>query len=304
MEIYENSKKLYNNGFGIKEISHKLFSEYKIQVPKDTIYRWVKNRNKPNGTFNVFVPKMSSELSYIVGVLFGDGTIRIRPQYYDYSIRLKVKDKDFAETFSMALAKTLNKPKPYLISKEKDFTRGNRLRYVCEGGSKSLIEFLSKPMSELLYFINPYYIDFLRGIFDSEGFTSITATKKFIVGAGMANTNLELLQFVKSTLDKEFGIASSIMLSMKKDEKVRIWGRNYKANKNVYTLIIRNSRVKQFHEKIGFTIKRKQEKLKEALDLLEGSSSNEVALEKWRKNYTKVGREWRKIINSEGSPEG
>jgi len=304
LKIYERAKGMRRQGFTYKKISNTLSKRYHIKIPKDTIYHWISDRNRPDGVFNKFIPKPSPELSYVIGVFLGDGYLKIEPKNYRYVIRLKVKDKEFAEEFSRTLAKILHKDKPYLIWKENDYTRGNRSRYTALAGSKLLFNFLSKPLDGLLFYVKPFYAEFLRGLFDSDGFTAISATKNFNVKLGLVNTDLRLLKYVKKILEYKFNIHSSIISTKQKGKIKIIWNKSYIAKKEVYCLTIHKfSDVIKFIGKIKFSIKRKQEKMLDAIFIKQNFNSQEAVI-RWKEFYTKVGREWVKInMNSGDSPE-
>ena len=74
-------------------------------IPKGTIKGWKHERYKPPAT--KWHPEPSNELAYVLGVLYGDGSVYI--DRYHYRIQLGVKDLEFAEAFSITMAKTLNK---------------------------------------------------------------------------------------------------------------------------------------------------------------------------------------------------
>jgi len=305
LKIYERAKGMRRQGFTYKKISNILSKKYHIKIPKDTIYHWISDRNRPDGVFNKFIPKSSPELSYVIGVFLGDGYLKIEPKNYRYVIRLKVKDKEFAEEFSRALVKILNKTKPYKIWKENDFTRGNRSRYTALAGSKLLYIFLSKSLDDLLLHVKPFYAQFLRGLFDSDGFTAISAKEKFHVGIGLVGTNLRLLKFVRHVLEEKFNISCFISpTSIKPGAKVIIWGKSYTANKTVYSLTINKfNDVMEFYKNIGFSIIRKQGKIRDAISLKQNFDSIEAS-KRWRQVYMKPGREWvKKNVNSGDSPE-
>lgn len=297
MKIYNDSITLARSGLSSYKIAEILSSKYKIKVSRSTIYRWIKNHNKPDGAFNNFTFKKSKELSYVIGVLLGDGQIKIEPKQYHYRLRLRVKDREFAEEFARCLQIILEKKTPCKIYTEKDRTRGNRTRFVGEASSKILVRFLKRPWITLVQFAKPYTTDFLRGLFDSEGFTNISTTKQFPVGIGMANTNLLLLRVVQSILKDDFQIKSHINLSVKKGTKVKIWNLPYEARKDLYTLNIHKfNHVKKFQKEIGFTILRKKNKLHDAIVLKDKDLEN--VSDVWKANYAKIGREWVRIGNS------
>lgn len=250
-----------------------------------------------------FSPKPSPELSYTIGVFLGDGCVKIQPKGYRYIVKLKVKDKEFVEEFSRILSKLLDKSKPYAVWQESDFTRGNRFRYATQANSKLLVNFLSKSLDNLLLYIKPFYSEFLRGLFDSDGYTIICAKKKFTVKIGLVNSNLKLLKYVKKILKNEFGIYSLIKSCNQKNKIKIIWNRTYVAKKEVYNLTIPNFfNVIKFIEEIKFSIERKQEKMLDAI-FLKQNFNPEEAVTKWEESYMKIGREWIKRTDSGDSPK-
>lgn len=68
------------------------------ETRKQTLYYWKHGkRRSPMTRWN---PEPSNELVYIIGVLHGDGYIKII-HHYNYDIELRVKDLKFAEEFSV-----------------------------------------------------------------------------------------------------------------------------------------------------------------------------------------------------------
>jgi hypothetical protein len=303
LEIYQDVISLRNKGLNTTEIKNEIFKEHGVFIRTNALYRWITNRSKACNQQRIFIPKPSRELSYLIGVFLGDGSIKIEASNYKYCFTLQVKDKEFAEKFSSYLSKILNKSPPYPVSKVNDFTRGKRVRFYVRVSNRMLYEFLSSPIEKLLmYAIFP--TEFLRGIFDSDGFTSISAKNYFSVGVGVCGVDLELINFIKLILYKHFRINSTISKSMKKGDHVIIWGKEYTANKDVFVLSINNyDDVKNFCNFIGFSIDRKQEKLKEAI-FIKDNFKEERALKIWKSLYFKQGREWVKIKKDSGaSPE-
>ena len=252
--------------------------------------------------FNKFVFKRSKELSYVIGALLGDGQIKVEKNHYQYKVRLRVKDKEFAEKFAVCMQKILQQKVPNKIFTELDRTRGNRRRFVASVSSKIFVKFLIRNKNNLLQFVRPYSKDFLQGFFDSEGFTGISTFGNFGVKVGLANTNLSLLKKINKILEEDFDIKSCIRMTMSKGTKVKIWGSSYECRKNVYQLMInKNEDVEKFCKRIGFNILRKQEKLKEALILRKMNLANASKI--WKQNYMKIGREWVKRVDSGAFPE-
>ena len=84
----------------------------------------------------------SPELSYIIGVYFGDGNIYYRKKTGAYYFRVKVVDKDFAEVVKDDLIKIGLNP---TVSHIEEKTRSNR--WYVEASSKSLYKFLNQNKS-------------------------------------------------------------------------------------------------------------------------------------------------------------
>ncbi len=155
----------------------------------------------------------------------------------------------------------ITQSKPY-IGKD----RQNGL-YIVEGYSKTLYELLRKPLDidRLRYYIE-YSVEtmtsFLRAFFDSEG--TVDKNGNILV----YNTDLVILNYVKQLLLKLNIEATGPHLLIKRgtpfyDKKI---GKTYYTRKDVYYLYIRASSRRRFAELIGFTIKRKMEKLMKALN--------------------------------------
>jgi len=89
------------NALSYSEIRRKIANEFNVSVSKATVLRWCKGtHNTFNKTKRVNLSP-SPELAYIIGVYLGDASINNRN--YQYRIRLKVVDRDFAESFGRAL---------------------------------------------------------------------------------------------------------------------------------------------------------------------------------------------------------
>ena len=104
-EEYKNAIKLLNKGVGITTVSREL------GIPKSTLHYWRHNLYKPPSAR--WHPEPSEDLAYVLGVMLGDGNLHLHG--YCYDVELKVKDYEFAEEFSKAVAKILDKKfrKPY-----------------------------------------------------------------------------------------------------------------------------------------------------------------------------------------------
>ena len=200
----------------------------------------------------------------MTGVKLGDGyttkkrrTIR---SYNNVRIGLGVKDREFADEFARCLAKVL--VRQFI----KPRTRYSDKRYVVEVGSKTLYELLKKPVNldglkKYIEHCEDYMAAFLEGFFDSEGCVN---ERGYI---SISNTDIGLLTYVKDLLGC-LGVASTRPKLKTRQGEAFFDSRKekiYTTNKDCYLLRIRASSNTTFYRKVGFTIKRKQKRLKEYL---------------------------------------
>lgn len=203
---------------------------------------------------------LKPELSYIIGVLLGDGHIVKQ----GYSLRLNSVDYDFCEAFASAFASVLRMQKPPTIIYSPSLKQ-----YIVSVGCKKLYNLLKDAsFHNLKQIIEKYPAHFIRGLADSEG--SINKTHRRIQHHSykikITNTNLELLQYVKFLLERYFDIQSYINLSNRKGN-AHIWnGKLIIATKDCYALIIgRKEDILKFFNSISFAIQRKKIALENAI---------------------------------------
>lgn len=247
-EDYHRVIELLEKGLGPTEISRKL------NIKKHTIKNWIYRKMIP--PLARWHPEPSSELAYVIGVLLGDGYI-IRKHRYEYNIELTVKDHEFAETFSRAMAKVLNKKykRPY-------WNRTLNAWNVCYH-SKAFYTWYRRQNLEILKPHIEYNKDivkhFLRGLYDSEG-TNYKCRRVWLY-----NNDKDLLKYAKYLLVKYFNIKpTEPYLASKAGSIHKIKGEEkIKQNHNTYRLVISKRRyVEKFLNEIGFSIREKQLGLK------------------------------------------
>jgi len=185
----------------------------------------------------------SKELAYILGVIYGDGFLG------KWEIKLKVKDKDFAENFSKCISTWSGYNCPAKKNKENLFLVRLYSTQACKFLSrKKLIETKNWTLEDK--------ISFLRGLFDSEGCApDATKRAKSII---FYNSNKKIINIV-SFLLRELGIAHSVI--PRKSSKGKIGSREFIRKKSYYIAITSYENKKKFYRLIGFSIKRKQDKL-------------------------------------------
>jgi hypothetical protein len=266
-EQYFQAMQLKKQSLGAKRISTI------IKIPKPTIDGWLYKGIKPRiisekykkaqeknkkyltgrGWNRKKLPRyakiLTTDLSYICGVILGDGYIHKNKG----RIELLVKDEDFAGEFAEALKKWCNiEP----IKHE----RRNRYFSVTLFSVEArdfLKENIDKLVKQIKKSENEKVIcSFLRGLFDSEG--SISCDKKIgIAHLNMRITNKKIARDTKHLLSK-IGIYSNFYIKKRQKEH---W-------KTCYEVAIQKRQMqKLFLEKIGFSIKRKQKILEEINDL-------------------------------------
>ncbi|BFI73068.1 DNA endonuclease [Nanoarchaeota archaeon] len=289
--IHNEVISLRQEGLSYNKIVNYIKEKYNVKISKATVIRWCNNITDPFKKLNLGDIKPSPELSYIIGAFLGDGDLYFREKNYEYRVRIRVIDKEFAEEFAKC-AKKLGFDVDLFF--ERDRTRSDR--WAARIKSKQLYMFLNRDWRELLQFSMPYIKYFLRGFYDAEGYPVVRTSKKLGIAIELCNSNKELLDNIADILNK-FGIKTRYRIGAKKGEAIKARNKIYIANFTVYYLIIyRLEDIQKFYNEIGFTIKRKMRKLEFVLDLL-SKYDPYIALEKFKEKYIKIGREYKPINN-------
>ncbi len=261
LKVMNEIRELRSRNLSYSGIVKKLKSKG-IKISKATVIRWYKGLHNPFNRMKYVKLEPSPELSYIIGVMFGDGSISFgrSGRSYKYRIRLKVIDKEFAEEFKRCLEALGLNPSLRL---ERDKTRTDR--WCVEVCSKSLYMFLKQPKEKLFEIAREFSKEFLRGFFDSEGSVSWDRKRKKL-SVRACNYDLELLYFVQELLAL-LNIHSKIYVQAREGKIVKIRNKYYSYKQNLYSIdIYRREAVIKFARIIGFTISRKAEKLKNCLE--------------------------------------
>ena len=191
--VQKRALQLKELGMSYLKIAAELAREFKVSVSKATVLRWCKGtHNTFNKTKRVNLSP-SPELAYIIGVYLGDASVSSRN--YQYRIRLKSVDKDFAESFERALKSIGANPRTGFEHNE-DRTD----RWWVEVTSKELFMFLKSPEDGLFEVGRAYPRKFLRGFFDSEG-TVIFSMKSKMLYVSASNYDTEVLRLCQDLLD-------------------------------------------------------------------------------------------------------
>jgi intein-encoded DNA endonuclease-like protein len=263
--MHDDVLRLHREGLSYSQLMEKIYEKYGKQLPLSTISHWVNKIHNPLGRLNKFNEKPSPELAYIIGVILSDGYKYIGKKF-QYNLRLAVNDREFTEKFAECLTKVLGKKRPYKPS----FDR-KRKRWIIVGCSIRLFEFLNRPLKELKTCIE-YDKDcvsaFLRALFDAEGsiYVKIRGRRRERI-LRLYNTNRKLLNYTKYLLKKHFDIDSlGPHLKTKSGEITHFPnGKIIKTNEDCYYIYIRAKSLLNFYRHVGFSIKRKQQRLIKAI---------------------------------------
>ncbi len=293
--VLERVVELSWNGLGYKKIIEVIAKEFSIKLSKGTLSYWFNHSVVLYGGKNHFESKPSKELAYILGVMFGDGSLHFDKKKKDYVVVLSAIDKDFVEKFSKCTSKVLGKENKYSVCPMGG--RGYSIIYSARARSKKLYYFikgLKEDFEKVKPFAEAYPKEFIQGLADSEGCPSIGAKNSFKVGVMVAcSTNKYLLNYVQSLLDINFGIESNVYLSKKAGmtDSV-IGGRPITRTMDLYVLnTIGLKSTVIFSKSVGFSIGRKMDKLEWGVWIMSNCKLSEQ-IEKWEEKYFKFGRNW------------
>ena len=147
-----------------------------VGLSPSTVYNWIVGRHSPLGSCNK--PNLTSSpcLSYLAGAFLGDGSL-IRSTSYHYELRLRVKDREFAEWVCTCLGSVIGRPKR-VRADEKGF-------YIARAWSRLLYEYLSS-LDSIRGTAEEFPAEFIRGFADAEGSAAISV-------GGIPNSNLVVL---------------------------------------------------------------------------------------------------------------
>lgn len=201
----------------------------------------------------------SPELAYVIGVLLGDGSTSFNGR--QYAVELKAKDKDFCEHFSECLAKVARRRGKGAYSV---FLNTQGYWRTC-GYSKQIYGLVKnggwQPIAEL------FPTEVIMGFADSEGSCIMSKYKKYPkIAVKMRNQSVKLLKYIKALLTKKFGIPSRIGINAKKGSPAKD---GTLKTADVFSLgICSQLAIIRYGTKISFSIKRKADKMKEAVHIL------------------------------------
>jgi DNA-binding transcriptional regulator YiaG len=188
---------------------------------------------------------VNKQLAYMWGVLKGDGSYYLDKReyknkiYFYKNISLTVKDKDFAIKFKGVIEKFFKRECKIIKT-----TRNYWMVYIYN------VELPTIDLNQLLTASEKIQCAFIQGFVDSEGHVN-----KSIRQIEITNTSKKFLTLI-----------SNIFNHLKIENKIYILYKNHKNWKDCYRIMIqKRESLELFKEKIGFSIKRKNEVLQKIL---------------------------------------
>ncbi|HVH15073.1 MAG TPA: LAGLIDADG family homing endonuclease [Candidatus Angelobacter sp.] len=246
---------MIRDGVTYRQVQNSIFAKTNIRLSKGTISAWARGIHRPTGRVNWFCSNPSPELAYVIGVVLGDGNLNIHG--YNAEILLSVTDYDFAKEFSRCLAKTLSKERSYRVRRS-----DKRNRWIVQGASVLLYRFLDRPWQDLKPWIQhceKCTAVFLRAFYDGEGCISGRSLT-------ISNTRRELLNYIRYLLER-LGIEASPLYVRTRAGTIIVDPRTHRAyfrKRDCFSFGIRRRSIPRFRQFIGFTIQRKQTRLRKA----------------------------------------
>jgi intein-encoded DNA endonuclease-like protein len=220
----------------------------------------------------------SRDLSFIIGSFLGDGSF-VEDSDYHHHVKLAVRDRDFAETFNLSVARVLGRKVNAIIVTHDLGKVYFESKYSC----RSLGLFLKGRLEQLRPFINGYPGAFLSGLFSADGCATVSI-RSFGLQTSiiLTNSRFELLSLVEQLLRTHFNIHSRTYLTKKRGASWKLGKKTVVLRKDSYNLYLsRRQDIKIFLSRIGFVIKRKQERAQRAIDLIETLGRSEAG-KAWR----------------------
>ena len=208
--------------------------------------------------------KHSQDDGYLIGLLFGDGTISKKAILYSWSTDKGSEGVRKAVTGIVQKLKHRNDFKGWVFSE-----RDKRFRL-----SLAYIDGVLKELGVERKMITPsiekesrdFYIGFLRGVFDADG--SVQGSQKKGVSIRLSQSDLEFLKAVQRMLLR-IGILSKIYKNRRPEKFTKLpdgrGGRKNFRTKAQHELVISNKSIFKFWKLIGFKNAEKRKRLKTLL---------------------------------------
>jgi intein-encoded DNA endonuclease-like protein len=149
-QLYKTVRVLGNRGQSPTEIREEIESKSGRKISLDTIKGWISDNHSPYGRVYRLPEEPIPELAYIIGVNFGD-TSRSKNWRRNYTIRIRVKDEDFAREFARAASVVLRRRCKVWFDLKRGLWQTDVL-------SIMLYKLVTRPLSELEATITPVSI--------------------------------------------------------------------------------------------------------------------------------------------------
>jgi DNA endonuclease len=261
-KLYNLVLELRKEGLSYNAIIERVRAEQGVTLRKSHVSEWVNGKHKPFGYVRAFDAKPCPELAYVIGVKMGDASTSVG--HYNYMIKLRVIDKEFAEEFSRCLGVILSRSAPRVRWHEKTHAWHTEL------SSLLLQNLLRRDLKDLVPIIKHCQRcegAFLRGFYDSEAGFSGRSLR-------VSNGHEDVLVLVCELLDS-LGIEhTGVHLSKRAGALVLIKGKFYRQNLDKMYVYVRVRSLSAFRDKVGFAIMRKKVELDRALNRSLSSGSD------------------------------
>ncbi len=288
LELYRRVLELHGEGVSYRKIQRIIEGEYGIRISRSHISYWVRGLHIPEREpYNRVDSSKREELAWIAGMYVGDGSIKVSKE--GRFLSLKVKDRELAEVAAKKLAAVVGRDRPYAIGRLADG------RYYVEVQSRELVDILMS-RENLLGLLRERPVEFIRAFFDCEGYATglITGKGGFQARVGAVNTDLDLLERIQEEL-AGLGILCRIYMLYPKEKVVVTSKGRAVASRDCYNLmVIRSGSIIEFSRRVGFSIGRKMEKLRDIAEILDKYGTGRRAAIEWIRRYehrTGEGRE-------------
>ncbi len=198
----------------------------------------------------------SESLSYILGVIEGDGCVTKNKNSGHYYTNLNAIDKDFVDEFERHLRNIgFTKIQRSTVKYENE---GRKNQYVVRAYSKYFYDWywnLDKYKSYIKMFKSnhDYMAMFLKGMFDSEGCVEIIYSKR-------RNPKSAFIH-ISNTNEKLIDLCCKFLESLDIQYRLELKKRKNDNKKDVWKIFIKPHSFNDFREKIGTSIKRKYDKM-------------------------------------------
>jgi intein-encoded DNA endonuclease-like protein len=214
----------------------------------------------------------------VIGTFLGDGSF-VEDSAYHHHVKLAVRDRELTDAFNFGVAKVLGR-KVNAITVTHDLGKTYfESKYSC----RALGLFLKRPLEQLHPFMNDFPGAFLSGLFSADGCASVSLRSfGLLTSIILSNSRVELLSLVEELLRTYFDIHSRTYPTKRRGTTWKNGKKTVVLRMDSYNLCInRRQDIKTFLRRIGFVIKRKQDRAEKAIHLIETLGRSRAG-EVWR----------------------